>query len=115
MKNSKEIKKIPNSLKGYLLTFVNQSFDSDEMCIYGNSEGLISLGKALISIGEMDQSKLLDSECPKTESFHHHFTTSQEVDVDEAWNLKKLTIGRVEEKESGKIKWNFPSLKKEEV
>jgi hypothetical protein len=111
MKSSEESKKVKLNLKGYLLTWVQQSMDADDICIYGNSHGLRSLGEALISIADLTQENLLDSECPQEDSYHHHFTTSMNIDTDEAWNLKRLTIGRVEEKKSGKIRSNFPSKK----
>jgi hypothetical protein len=99
---------VPPLLKGYLIAWVNQSLDENDICIYGDPEGLRSLGETLIAIAELDQRKLADDECPPDDSYHHHYYTGLEVADRSPYNLLRLTIGRVDEKASGRLRENFP-------
>lgn len=93
--------KIPRSLTGYLVAFVNESIDYRDICIYGDPEGLRSLGEALIAIANLDQSSLSNAECPPDDSFHQHYKQGLP-------GLPRLTVGRVDEKASGERRDFFP-------
>jgi hypothetical protein len=103
---------IPPLLRGYLIAWVSQSLDEEDICIYGDPEGLRSLGETLIAIAELDQSKLSDQECPADDSYHHHYYAGLDVADRRQYNLHRLTIGRVDEKASGRLRENFPPRKK---
>lgn len=96
-------KKVPRSLRGYILALVSESFDQREVCIYGDPEGLRSLGEALIAIANLDQTTLDERECPSSDSFHQHYKTA----TISPSNPPLLTVGRVDEKASGKIRDPF--------
>jgi hypothetical protein len=92
-------KEVPRNLTGYVL-----AADRDgEICIYGDPEGLRSLGRAIIAIADLDQTSLDDRECPPDDSFHQHYKA---IGADGPRCL--LTIGRVDEKASGRIRDFFP-------
>jgi hypothetical protein len=111
MKQSRESKSLPGKLGGYLVVWSEQSLDSDSICIYGDPKELKSLGEALIAMASIDQKKLSDTECPPEESHHAHYRTFCGVDEDYAGNRRVLTIGRVDEKGSGKLRDCFPPAK----
>jgi len=93
-------KKVVRTLSGYLVV------DGEgEIRIYGDPEGLRSLGRALILIADLDQSTLDDRECPPDDSFHQHHTVMQQDG-----SSGRLTVGRVDEKASGQISDYFPPL-----
>jgi hypothetical protein len=96
-------KKIPKSLKGYLIAYVEESLYQREICINGDPKGLRSLGEALIAIADLDQRELDDRECPPDDSFHQHYKIGIGLEVSLNAPLPLLTIGRVDEKKSGKI------------
>jgi hypothetical protein len=96
---------VPRSLRGYILAYVSESLDSRDICIYGDQAGLRSLGEALIAIADLDQSTLSDRECPPDDSFHQHYKTGMGVNA----SLPRLTVGRVDEKASGRIRDFFPT------
>ena len=97
---------IPHSLRGYVLAYVTESIDSRDICLYGDPEGLRSLGEALIAIANLDQKT--DKELPSDDSFHQHYNNG--VGIDEAIHrsLPRITIGRVDEKSSGLVRDVFP-------
>lgn len=94
--------KVPRNLAGYLVAYVNESIDYRDLCIYGDPEGLRSLGEALIAIANLDQSSLSDVECPPEDSFHQHYKPGLP-------GLPRLTVGRVDGKASGELRDVFPS------
>lgn len=98
---SSHTNRVPRSLSGYLVAYVNESIDGRDICIYGDSEGLKSLGESLIAIANLDQASLSDSECPPDDSFHQHYKPALP-------GLPRLTVGRVDEKASGQRKAFFP-------
>lgn len=63
---------IPGALRGYVMAFVNENLDGRNICIYGDSRALKSLGEALVAIADLDQKSLPLSQCPPEESFHTH-------------------------------------------
>ena len=93
--------KVPRTLLGYLVAYVNESIDGRDICIYGDPEGLRSLGESLIAIASLDQASLSDAECPPDDSFHQHYKPG-------APGLPRLTVGRVDEKSSGERRGCFP-------
>ncbi len=93
--------KVPRSLSGYLVAYVSESIDSRDICIYGDPEGLRSLGESLIAIASLDQASLSDTECPPDDSFHQHYKPGLP-------GLPRLTVGRVDEKASGERRNFFP-------
>ena len=93
-------KNVIRTLSGYLVV------DGDnEIRIYGDPEGLRSLGQALISIADLDQSVLDDRECPPDDSFHQHYSVTQADS-----SPGRLTVGRVDEKASGQLRDCFPPV-----
>ena len=92
---------VPRSLSGYLVAYVSESIDSRDICIYGDPEGLRSLGESLIAIASLDQASLSDAECPQVDSFHQHYKPGLP-------GLPRLTVGRVDEKASGERRDFFP-------
>jgi len=101
---------IPGSLSGYLIAYVVESFEGRDICIYGNPEGLRSLGEALIAIADLDQKSLPENECPADDSFHQHYLTGEGTAEYIRRCLPRLTIGRVDEKSSGEIRDYFSAL-----
>lgn len=98
---SSHTNKVPRSLNGYLVAYVNESIDDRDICIYGDPEGLRSLGESLLAIANLDQASLSDIECPPDDSFHQHYKPGLP-------GLPRLTIGRVDEKTSGERRAFFP-------
>lgn len=92
---------VPRTLTGYLVAYVNESIDGRDICIYGDPEGLRSLGESLIAIANLDQASLSDAECPPDDSFHQHYKPGLP-------GLPRLTVGRVDEKSSGERRDFFP-------
>jgi hypothetical protein len=91
--------RIPDTLRGYVLAFLDEDLESRQICIYGDPAGLRSLGEALVAIADLDQQTLPLRECPPDESFHRHFVTRE--------GLPRLTIGRVDRRDTGEIKRYF--------
>jgi hypothetical protein len=101
---------IPDSLKGYLLAYIVEDLHNRELCIYGDPDGLRSLGEAIIAIANLDQKILTEKECPEDDSFHKHYTIGIGTADHVRKKLPRLTIGRVDEKGSGEIRDYFPEL-----
>lgn len=99
-------KNLPGSLDGYIIAYVLESLHDRDICIYGDPEGLRSLGEAIIAIANLDQKRLSDQQCPADDSFHQHYATG--LKIAERERLFRLTIGRVDEKASGRIRDVFP-------
>jgi hypothetical protein len=99
---------VPRSLNGYIIAFVFQSLDDQDICIYGDPEGLRSLGEAMIAIADLDQKSLSESECPADDSFHQHYATGLKTPARARERLFRLTVGRVDGKTSGLIRDVFP-------
>ena len=72
-------KHVPRSLDGYIIAFVRESLDDRDVCIYGDPEGLRSLGEAIIAVANLDQKHLSDQECPAEGSFHQHYATGLKI------------------------------------
>ena len=94
-------------LDGHLLSWVSESLEESSICIYGDAEGLRSLGHAILAIAELDQESLPEGSCPSGDSFHQHFSPGANLPGADTLNLKGLTIGRVEAKGSGEIRSIF--------
>jgi hypothetical protein len=105
-------KHVPSSLDGYIIAFMQESLHDRDICIYGDSEGLRSLGEAIIAIANLDQKHLSDRECPADDSFHQHYVTGLRLSGHDRQRLARLTIGRADEKTSGQIRDAFPSKTK---
>jgi hypothetical protein len=103
---------VPGSLEGYLIAYLIESLDDQDICIYGDPKGLRSLGEAIIAIANLDQKTLPDQQCPANESFHQHYVTGLKIADHERERLFRLTIGRVDEKASGRIREVFPPMAK---
>jgi hypothetical protein len=88
-------KKVIRTLSGYLIAEEIEG----QIRIYGDPEGLRSFGQAVISIADLDQSSLDDRECPPDDSFHQHYNLYGKTGP-----IRLLTVGRVDEKASGKIR-----------
>lgn len=101
---------IPGSLSGYLIAYVVESFEGRDICIYGNPEGLRSLGEAIIAIADLNQKSLSENECPANDSFHQHYLTGEGTAEYIRRYLPRLTVGRVDEKSSGETRDYFPEL-----
>jgi hypothetical protein len=107
MKSKQE--RIPAKLKGYIVAFVIESLCDHDVCIYGDPEGLRSLGNALIAIADLDQKLLPDQQCPPDDSFHTHYAINLNVAKSERDRAYRLTVGRVDEKASGRFRGVFPA------
>lgn len=92
--------KIPRSLRGYLVAYVEESIGHRDIRVCGDPEGLRSLGEALLAIANLDQSELDERECPAGDSFHQHYQTANA----DARGLPRLTIERVDEKATGRVR-----------
>jgi hypothetical protein len=97
---------VARDLQGYLVAYVSEALGERDICIYGDPEGLRSLGKALIAIADLDQKSLSDTECPGDDSFHQHYKTGIGLSIP---SLPRLTIGRVDEKGTGAVRDYFPA------
>ena len=101
-------KRVPGFLDGYIIAYVQESLDQRDICIYGDPEGLQSLGEAIIEIANLDQKRLSEQECPADDSFHQHYVTGLKIAEQQRQGLFRLTVGRVDEKASGRIRDVFP-------
>jgi hypothetical protein len=92
------------SINGYPIAEITGKREAAEVYIYGDAQGLRSLAKLLIAVADLDQPSLPDTSLPKGDSFHTH--------VELGWRVKAgcrpLRIGRVEDKETGKLRACFP-------
>lgn len=108
MKRPKGYVQIPE-LDGYVIAYLEESIGSRYICIYGDPKGLRSLGEAIIAIADVDQKSLPNQQCPPEDSFHKHYATGLEADPNIRPYLPRLTIGRVDEKASGRFRDVFPA------
>jgi hypothetical protein len=87
------------SQPGRLVVSHSEELSGRRICIYGDPEGLRSLGQLLIAEAELNQENLPDSCLPNGQGHHLHLQPRRHLHPDSL----ELVIGRLDGKKTGQI------------
>jgi hypothetical protein len=87
------------SQRGRLVVSHSEEPSGRRICIYGDPEGLRSLGQLLIAEAELNQENLPDSCLPTGQGHHLHLKPRRHLHPDSL----ELVIGRLEGRNTGQI------------
>ena len=85
--------------RGRLVVSHSEELSGRRICIYGDPEGLRSLGQLLIAVAELNQDKLPDSCLPPGQGHHLHLKPRRHLHPDSV----ELVVGRLDGKNTGQI------------